>query len=124
MSEGIADADIPEIEAAPRKAGDPLECECPVCTRVKRIVQITASFEDVGEGVGLLVSEDGLRGPEDRPGAHGPDLKQAVGIAPAETSLNVGRRTADHAEEDVPDSKSRRLTVVGGVAWSGDGRWI
>ena len=107
-----------------RKAGDPLECECPVCTRVKRIVQAAAPFENVGEGVGLLVSEDGLGGPEDGPGARGPNLKEAIGIAPAETSLNVGRRAADHAEEDVSDPKSCRLAIIAGVAWSGDGRWI
>ncbi len=108
----------------PRKAGEPLECECPVCTRVKRMVEGVGPFEDVGEGVGLLVSEDGLRGPEDRSRTNRPDLKQAVSIAPAETSLHIGRRAADNAEENASNTKGRRLAVVSGVAWSGDGRWI
>ena len=35
--------------ALPRKEGDPLECECPVCTRVKRLVEASTPFEDVGD---------------------------------------------------------------------------
>ena len=115
---------LPDEKTKKRKAGDPLECECPVCARVKRLVEGFRPFEDVCKGLGLLVSEDGLGGPEDRSGVHGPDLKQAVSIAPAETSLHIRRRAADNAEEDVSDTKSRRLAIVAGVAWSGDGRWI
>ena len=115
---------LPDEKTKKRKAGDPLECECPVCTRVKRMVEGFAPFEDIGQGEGLFVSEDGLGGPEDRPGTSGPDLKEAVSIAPAKTSLHIRRRAADHAEEDMPDAKRRRLTIVAGIAWSGDGRWI
>lgn len=119
-------ADKPPLyrNGQPRVAGDPLECECPVCTRVKRMIEGFGPFEDVGEDEGLFVSEDDLGGPKDRPGGHGPDLKQAVSIAPTKTSLHIGRRAANHAEEDVSGAKRRRLTVVAGVAWSGDGRWI
>ena len=116
MTDRLAPSDV---ENKTRKAGDPLECECPVCTRVKRMIEVSAPFEDIGKGEGLFVSEDGLGGPEDRPGASGPNLKEAVSIAPAKTSLHIRRRATDHAEEDMSDAKRRRLTIVAGIAWSG-----
>lgn len=50
----------------------PLECECPVCARVKRMIEDVGPLEDVGYRVGIGVSADELRGPEDRSGARGP----------------------------------------------------
>ncbi len=55
--------------SAYRGGGDPLECECPVCTRIKGVIESREHADDTGKSIGLRITEASGRGTEDASGA-------------------------------------------------------
>ena len=104
-----------------RKAGDPLECECPVCARVKAVIKDAGMLDDVSDGVGVVVIKDSMGRPEDGALLRGPNLNQPFCFTSPET-LNVGSGTTDDAKQDMAEPKGRCLRIVRRSAWAGDGR--
>lgn len=113
-----------DIANVARAAGDPLEsCECPVCTRIKRVIEGIGQSYDIGDVVSIAIAEDRSGGPEDGPGLGRPNLDESEGLPTCEAGPDAGERTTNDREKNMADTKGRGLYVVGRFAWTGDGRW-
>ena len=103
-------------------AGVRLKCECPVCARVKALVERAGHHKDVGSGIRLFVAEDLDWRPNNGAADGGPKLKQTG--PPLNVSENgddsVPGRINDE-EQEVSHPQGRRLRIVNLVAWSADG---
>lgn len=115
-------AKVTDSEKKGRQAGDPLECECPVCARIKGVIEDARQTEDIGNGISLGIAKDSRRGPKDGTGLRRPNLEKTIDLPAGELIPNLWQRAADGQKEDVPDTESGRLYIKLVFAWSGDGR--
>ena len=118
------ETEVVKVIPEPRRAGDPLVCECPVCARAKRIIEEAGLAKKIGYRIGFNITEDGCWGPEDGPGdSLGPNLNESVTFPPNKSFSQIGRRSTNNAKENVADDERRRLTVIRRFAWTADGRF-
>lgn len=115
-----------QASASPRRAGDPLGCECPVCKRVDRIIDDLRQSEEVSESASLGISEDVLGRPEYRPVPAGPDLHQSISVPlfARECGVDSFILSAHDHNEQMAGDKRRRLYVVLDHVWTADGRFL
>ncbi len=112
--------DIGNVDAA----GDPLECECPVCGRIKGVIKQARQNGEICDGIGLGIGKNSHGGPENGAGLGRPNLEETIGLMTSELIPNSRQRAADGQKEDLPNTESSRLYIISCIAWTADGREI
>ncbi len=113
---------VTDSEKRGRRAGDPLNCECSVCSAVRGSAEYVRFRQDVGNGVSLLVIENSSKRPKDRSRERRPNLEHPGSILDvAEGSGNSVPGRINHQKHDMPDTKERRLYITSLISWAGYG---
>ena len=122
-----ADIDKPGDRLATREgrlmAVPLVECMCPVCTRIERVIEGFGALQNISDLVGLGIVENPCSGPEDASGLGWPDLDETSCLFSEKVSVESGERTADDTKKDVTDTKGGRLYIIGSDIWIAEGRW-
>ena len=109
--------------ALARKAGDALECECPVCRIALRGLENIRRAESIGETVCAPVVENMEGRPQHRMGMDaGPNLEGALLFGPREEIGDSGHGTAENKKQKVPKAERGHVYVIGSEVWVIDGR--
>lgn len=99
-----------------------IECECPVCTRIKRVIEGVGQSQYIGDPVGLGIVEYPRCWPQHGSGAWRPNLDEASSLLSEKIFVDSWEGTAQDAKENVSDAEGGRLYIVGSDVWIFDGR--
>lgn len=115
--------DRPEKSEERLIAAPLIECVCPVCARIERMIEGFGALQNISDSVGLGIVEDSCCGPENASGLGWPDLNETSGLFSEKVSGDAGKRTADDTKKDMTDTKGGRLYIIGSEIWIAEGRW-